>query len=159
MVWERDKNIWMWVAVAVQSLSPIWVFATPWTVAHQTSLYFTISRSLLWRMSIESVMPSISSSVIPFSSWLQSLPTSGSFLMSQLFASGGQSIGVSVLASVLSVNIQDWFPLWLTGLIFLWSKGLSRAIFNATVQKHQIFNVQPSLWSNSHIHTWLLEKQ
>ena len=102
--------------------------------------------------------PTISSSFVPFSSFLQSFRASGCFQMSQFFSSDGQSTGASAWASVLPMNIQDWFPLWLTGLIFLWSKGLSRAIFNATVQKHQIFNGQPSLWSNSHIHTWLLEK-
>ena len=98
----------------------------------------------------------ISSSVIPFSSCLQSFPASGSFQMSQLFASGGQSIGAS--ESVLLMNIQGWFPLWLTGLTSLQSKRLSRVFSNTTVQKHQFFCTQLSLWSNSHIHTWLLEK-
>ena len=102
--------------------------------------------------------PTISSSVIPFSSCLQSFPASGSFSMSQFFASGGQSIGVSASTSVLPMNIQDWFPLGLTDLISLQSKGLSRVFSNTTVQKHQIFSTQSSLWSNSHIHTWLLEK-
>ena len=88
--------------------------------------------------------------VIPFSSCLQSFPASGSFLMSQLFASSGQSIGASASASVLSVNTQDWFPLWLTGLISLQSKELSRGFSNTTVQKHQFFGAQLSLWSNSH---------
>ena len=100
----------------------------------------------------------ISSSVILFSSCLPSFPASGSFLMSQFFASGDQSIGVSASATVLPMNIQDWFPLGLIGWIFLQSKGLSRVFFNTTVQKHQFFSVQHSLWSNSHIHTWLLEK-
>ena len=89
--------------------------------------------------------PTISSSVIPFSSCPQSLPASGSFQMSQLFASGGQSIGVSALASVLSINIQDWSPLGWTGWISLLSKGLSRVFSNTTVQKHQFFNTQLSL--------------
>ena len=102
--------------------------------------------------------PTISSSVVPFSSCLQSLPALGSFQMSQFFASGGQSIGASVSASVFPMNIQDWFPLRWTGLISLQSKGLSRVFSNITVQKHQFFGVQLSLWSNSHIHTWLLEK-
>ena len=102
--------------------------------------------------------PTISSSVIPFSSCLQSFPASGSFLRSKFFASGGQSIGVSTSASVLPMNIQNWFPLGLTGLTSLWSKGLSRVFSNTTVEKHQSFSVQFSLWSNSHIHTWLLEK-
>ena len=99
---------------AGQSLSRIWLFATPWTAAHQASLSIGNSRRLLKLMSIESVIPSnISSSVVPFSSHLQSFPASGSFPMSQLFTSGGQSIGVSASASVLPMNIQDWFPLGL----------------------------------------------
>ena len=100
--------------------------------------------------------PTISSSVVPFSSCLQSFPASGSFPMSQFFASGGQSIEDS--ASVLPMNIQDWFPWGLTGLISLQSKGLSRVFSNTTVQKHQFFGAQLSSRSNSHIHTWLLEK-
>ena len=89
--------------------------------------------------------PTISSSVVPFSSHLQSLPASGSSQMSQFFASGGQSIGVSVLASVLPMNIQDWFPLGLTALISLLSKGLSKVFSNTTVQKYQFFSAQLSL--------------
>ena len=100
----------------------------------------------------------VSSSVIPFSSCLQSFPTSGSFQMSQLFASGGQNIGVSASTSVLPMNTQDWFPLGWTGWISLQSKGLSRVFCNTTVQKHQFFSAQLSSQSNSHIHTWLLEK-
>ena len=99
--------------------------------------------------------PTNISSVIPFSSCPQSFPPSGSFSMSQLFAWGGQSIGVSASTSVLPMNIQDWFTLGWTGLISLQSKGLSR-VFSTTVQKHQFFSAQPSLWSNSHICTWLL---
>ena len=101
--------------------------------------------------------PTISSSVVPFSC-LQSFPASGSFPMSQFLPSGGQSIRVSVSASVLPMNIQDWFPLGWTGWISLLSKRLSRVFSNTTVQKHQLFHAQLSLWSNSHIHTWLLEK-
>ena len=97
----------------------------------------------------------ISSSAAPFSSCPQSFP-SGCFPMSWLFVSGDQSIGAP--ASVLLMNIQDWFPLGLTGLISLQSKGLSRVFSNTTVQKHQFFSSQLSSWSNSHIHTWLLEK-
>ena len=82
----------------------------------------------------------ISSSVVPFSSCLQSFPASGSFPMSQFFASGGQSIGISASPSVLPMNIQDWFPLWLTSWISLQSKGLSRVFSNTTVQKHQLFS-------------------
>ena len=102
--------------------------------------------------------PTISSSVVPFTSCLQSFLALGSFPMSWLFASGGQSIGVSTSASVLPVNIQDWFPLGLTGWISLQSKGLSRVFSNTTVQKHQFFGTQLSLQSNSHIYTWLLGK-
>ena len=102
--------------------------------------------------------PTISSSVIPFSSCLQSLPASGSFQMSQLFAPGGQSIGVSASTSVLPMNTQDWSPLRWTGWISLHSKGLSRVFSNTTVQKHQFFGAQLSSQSNSHIHTWPLEK-
>ena len=100
--------------------------------------------------------PTISSSVIPFC--LPLLPASGSFPMSQFFALGGQSIGVSVSASVLPMNIQDWFHLGWTGWSSLQSKGLSRVVSNTTVQKHQFFGPQLSSQSNSHIHTWPLEK-
>ena len=102
--------------------------------------------------------PTISSSVVSFSSCLQSFPASGSFAMSQLSTSGGQSIGVSASEWVLPMNIQDWFPLGWTGWIFLQSMGLSRVFSNTTVQKHQFFGAQLSLQSNSHIHTWPLEK-
>ena len=98
--------------------------------------------------------PAISSSVVPFSSCSQSLPASGSFPMSQLFAWGGQSIGVSALASVLPMNTQDWSLLGWTGWISLQSKGLSRVFSNTTVQKHQFFCAQLSSQSNSYIHTW-----
>ena len=102
--------------------------------------------------------PAISSSVVPFSSCPQSFPASESFSMSQLFAWGGQSIGVSALASVLPMNIQDWFPLGWTDWISLQSKGLSRVFSSTTVQKHQFFGTQLSSQSNSHIHTWPQEK-
>ena len=101
--------------------------------------------------------PTISSSVNLFSSCHQSLTASRSFPVSWLFISGGQTTGASASASVLPMNIQDWFPLALTGLI-LQSKGLSRIFSNTTLQKHQFFSTQLSFWSNSHIHTWLLEK-
>ena len=100
----------------------------------------------------------ISSSVTPFSSFPQSLPASASFPMSQLLGSGGQSIGVSASTSVLPMNAQDWSPLGWTGWISLQSKGLSRVFSNTTVQKHQFFSTQLSSQSNSHIHTWPLEK-
>ena len=105
----------------------------------------------------DAIHPTISSSVVPFSC-LQSFPASESFPMSWLFASGGQSIGASASASVLPMNIQDWFPLGLTALISLLSKGLSSVFSNTTARKHQFSGVQPSLWSSSHIRTWLLEK-
>ena len=104
--------------------------------------------------------PTISSSVVPFSPCLQSFLAFGSFLMNHLCASGGQSTrtSASVSASVLPVNFQDWFPLGLTGLISLLSKGLSRVFSNTTVQKHQFFSAPLSLSSSSLIHIWLLEK-
>ena len=102
--------------------------------------------------------PAISSSVVLFSFCPQCLRASGSFPMSQLFAWGGQSIGVSASASVLPMNTQDWSPLGWTGWISWQSKGLSRVFSNTTVQKHQFFSTQLSLQSNSYIHTWPLEK-
>ena len=116
---------------SIQSLSCIRLFVIPWTAACQASLSITNSQSLLKLMSVELAMPSnhlISSSVVPFSSHLQSFPASGSSQMSQFFASGGQSIGVSASASVLPMNIQDWFPLGWTGGISLQSKGLSKSL-------------------------------
>ena len=116
---ERDST--------VQSLSRVWLFARPWTAARQASLSITNSRSLLKLMSSESVMPSKHLILCrPFPSSLQSFPASGSFPVSQIFPSGGQSIGVSASASVLPMNIQNWFPLGWTGWISLQSKGLSR---------------------------------
>ena len=100
----------------------------------------------------------ILSSVVPFSSCLQFFQVSGSFRISQLFTSGGQSTGVSASATVLPMNMQDWFPLGWTGWISLQSKGLSRVFSNTTVPKHQFFVTQLSLQSNSHVHTWPLEK-
>ena len=132
---------------------------TPRTTARQASLSITNSWSLLKLMSIEWwCHPTISSSVVPFSSCPQSLPASGSFPMSQLVTAAGQSIGFSASASVLPMNIKDWFPLGWTGWISLQYKGLSRVFSNTTFQKHQFFHAQHSLYSNSHIHTWLLEK-
>ena len=139
---------------SVQSLSRVRLFATPWIAARQASLSITNSRRSLKLMSIESVMPSSHFILChPFSSCPQSLPASGSFPMSQLFTWGGQSIGISALASVLPVNTQDWSPLGWTGWISLQSRGLSRFFSNTTVQKHQLFGTQLSLWSNSHIRT------
>ena len=99
----------------------------------------------------------ISSSVVPFFSCLQSFPTSGSFPDVSSLHQVVKVLESFTSASVPPMNIQDWFPLGLTGLISLQSKGLSR-VFNTTIQKHQFFSAQPSLWSHSHIHTWLLEK-
>ena len=129
-----------------QSLSHVQLFATPWNAAHQASLSITLSQSLLKLMSIESVMPSNHlTSIVPFSSCLQSFPASGSFPMSHFYTSGGQSIGVFASASVLSMNIQDCFPLGWTDLISLQSKGLSTVFSNTTVQNHQFFNAKISL--------------
>ena len=122
------------ILVVVQLISHVQLFMTPWTAAHQTSLSFATSKSLLKLMSIELVMSSnhlILSRPLLF---LPSLQASGYFLMSQLFASSGPSTGAS--ASVLPMNIQDWLPLELTGLVCLQSKGLSRVFSNTTVQKH-----------------------
>ena len=139
---------------SVQSLSHVWLFVTPWTAAHQASLSITNSWSLLKLISIESVMPSNHLIICHLlSSCLQSFPASGSFPVSQFFASGSQSIGALASASVLPMDIQGWFPLGLTNLIALQSKGLSRIFSNTTVQKHQFFGAQLSLWSSSHIHT------
>ena len=138
---------------SVQSLSHFWLFVTPWIAARQASLSITNSWSLLKLMSIQPSHP-----VVHFSSCPQSLPASESFPMSQLFAWGGQSTGVSALASVLPVNIQDWSPLGWTSWISLQSKGLSGVFSNTTVQRHQFFGAQPSSQSNSHIHTWPQEK-
>ena len=143
----------------VHSLSRVWHFATPRTTTFQASLSFTISWRLLKLVSMSQwCHPTISSSVTPFYFCPQSFPALGSFSMNWLFASGAQSTGVSALASVLQMNIHEWFPLGLIGLISLLSKRLSRVFSNTTVWKHQFFGSQPSLWSNSHICTWLLEK-
>ena len=143
----------------IQSLCRVWLFVTQWTAARQASVSFTISQKLLKLTSIESVMPSDHLVLCrTFSSCLQSVPASGSFPMCQFFTSGGQSIDPSASVSVLPMNTQDWFPLGLIGLISMQSRGLSRVFSNTSVQKHWFFGAQPSLWSNSHIHTRLLEK-
>ena len=145
--------------LCAQLLSRVQLFVTLSTAAHHASLSFTISRSLLKLCSVSQwCYLTISSSAAPFSSCLQSFPSSGFFLMSWLFTSGGQSIGASASASGLLVDIQDWFLLGSTGLISLLSKGLSQVFSSTTIWKHQLFSAQPSLWSNSHICTWLLEK-
>ena len=129
---------------SVQLLSSVWLFVTSWTAVCRLpcpsptpGAYSDSCPSGRWSY------PTVSSSVVPFSFVLQSFPASGSFQMSQFFASGGQSIGVSASASVLPMNIQDWFPLGWTGWISLQSKGLSRVFSNTTVQKHQLFGTQP----------------
>ena len=130
----------------VQSLSCVWLFVTPWTTACQASLSITNSQSKPKHMSIESVMPSNHLILCYPLLLLPSIfPASGSFQMSQLVASGGQSIGVSASTSVLPMNTQDWSPLGWTGWISLHSKGISRVFPNTTVQKHQFFSIQLSL--------------
>ena len=144
---------------SVQSLRCGWLFVTPWSAALQASCP---SPTPGWKPKLCPLSrwchPTILSSITPFSSCPQPFPASESFSVSQFFASGGQNIGASALASVFPMNIQGWFHLGLTGLISLQSKGLSRVFSNTTIQKHQLFNTQPSLWSNSRIHTWVLEK-
>ena len=146
--------------VVVRSPNCVWLFMTPWIAACQAFLPFTNSWSLAKFMSIELVMPS--NHLILFCPYLL-LPSISSsirvFPLNQLFISGGQSIGASALASVLSMSIQGWFPLRLTGSISLQSKGLSRVFSSTTVQMHQFFSILPSLWSSSHICTWLLQRQ
>ena len=144
---------------SIQLLSCVQLFLTPWTTACQASLSTTNSRVHPNPCPLSQwCHPTISSSVVPFTSCPQSLPASGSFPMSQLFSSGGQCIGVSASKSVLPMNTQEWSPLGWTGWIALQSKGLSRVFSNTTVQKHQFFGAQPSSQSNSHIHTWPQEK-
>ena len=136
------------ILISVQLL-----FATPWTTTLQASLFITKTHSLFKLMSIELVMPSNHLILCRRLLLLQSFPASRSFPMSQFFASCGQGIGVPASVSVLPMNIQDCFPLELTGLISLQFKGILRVFSNTIIQKHQFFSIQPSLWSNSHIHT------
>ena len=146
------------ISIVVQLLSHVQLFVTLLTAASQASLSFTISQSFLKLTSIESMMPSNHIILCSLFSCPQSFPASGSFPVSRLFVLSGQTIGVSASTSVLPVAIQGWFPLGLTGLIFFLSKELSRVFSSTTVQKQQFFSAQPSLWSNSHIHTLPLEK-
>ena len=142
-----------------QLLSCVRLFATPWIAARQASLSITNSQSLLNSCpSCQWCHPTISSSIIPFSSCLQSFPASGSFPTSQFFAPGAQSVGVSASASILPMNIQDWFPLGWIGWISLQFKGLWRVFSNTTVKKHQFFGTELSSQSISQIHTCPLEK-
>ena len=151
-----QRSLWQtWVMLfyipspfsSVQSHSWVQLFVTPWAVAHQrlpcpSPTPGACSDSCLLSQRCH---PTISSSVIPFSSCLQSFPAPGSFPVSQFLTSGGQTIETSASASVLLMNIQDWFPFGLTGWISLQSKGLSRVFFSTTVQKHQLFGPQLSL--------------
>ena len=140
--------------IVVQSPSHVQLSATPWTVICLAPL--TISQSLPKFMSIELVMPPNHLILCCPLLFLPSIfPASESFPLSQLFASGGQSIGVSASAPVLPKSIQGWFPLRLTALTSFLSKGLSRVFSNPTVQKHWLFRALPSLLSSSHIHIWL----
>ena len=156
-----EHSGWLYLCLfsSVQLLSHVRLFVTPRTAAHQVSLSITNSQSLLKLTSIELVMPSnhliLSSPSPPTFNLSQH---QGFFLMSQLFASGGQSVGTSASSSVFPMNIQDWFPLGWTGSIYLECKRLSQVFPNTTVQKYRFFGSQLSLLSNSHIHTWLLEK-
>ena len=173
---------------SIQNLSLHIIFVLSVTLKHLTFTYFTVQfnsvtqsyRTLRWhglqhaRLSCASPTPRTCSNSSPLSRWCHPashlilcyhllllpsvFPSIRVFPICPFFASDGQSIRASPLASVLPVNIQDWFPLGLTGLISLHSKGLSRVFSNTIVQKHQFFGTQLSLWSNSHIHAWLLEK-
>ena len=146
--WYRRAAI---TVVVVQSLTHVRLFRTPWTAARQASLSLTISRSLLKLMSIKSVMASNHLILCRSLLLLPSVsPASGSFPMSRLFESCGQSTGASASSSVLPTIIQGWFPLGLTGLISLLSKEFSRVFSNNTAQKHQFFGTQPSSCFNSH---------
>ena len=143
------------VVVVLWYLSCVWLFETPQTEACQASWSITNSESLLKLMSIESVIPSNHLILCcPFLLLPSIFPSIRVFSIEAV----GQSIGASASPSVLPVNIQGWFPSGLTGLISLQSKGLSRVFSNTTVQKHQFFSTQISLWSNSHVHIWPLEK-
>ena len=142
----KDREAWH---TAVHGVSKSRTRMSNWTESRVCSNSCPLSR---W------CHPTISSSVFPFSSRPQSFPASGSFPMSGLFTSGGQSIGASASASVFPVDIQNWFLLGLTSLIYLLPKGLSRLFSSTTVQKHQFFSAQCSLLFNSHMRTWLLGK-
>ena len=156
---QANSNLCTESLVIVQSLSHVQLFATPWTAERQASLSITISRNLLKLMSIESVMP--------FSHLILChplLPLHSIFPNIRVFSNESTLLirwpdyWASASASVFPVNIQDWFPLGSTALSPLQSKGLSRVLSITTDQKHQFFSAEPSLWSNSHLHTWLLEK-
>ena len=144
--------------VIVQSLSRVWLWAHGLQQARLLCLLPSPGYCLNSCPSSQWCHPTNSTSVVPFSSCPQLFPASGSFPNSQFFTSGSQRIGVSASASVLPMKIQDWFPWKLPSLISLLSKGLSRVFSSITVWKHQFFCVRRCLWSNTHNHTWLLEK-
>ena len=146
------------LSIVVQSLIYVWLFVTPWTVACQASLSFTISWSWLKLMSIESVTPSSHLILCRPLALPSTFPSIRVFSSESAFCIRWQSIGASASASVLTVNIQHWFPLGLTVWSPLLSKGLLRVFSSTTVWKYQFFSTQLSLWSNSHIHTGLLGK-
>ena len=158
ITYDQGKKVvnrqWLLMSLAVRLLSHVQLFATPWTLAHkafQSFMICSLSNSCQW------YYLTISSSATCFSFCLQSFPASGSFPMSQFFASSGQSNGALSPSSILPKIVPGWSPLGLTGLI-LQSKGLSRIFSSTTIWKHQFFGAQPSLWPNSHICTWPLEK-
>ena len=160
------KKIQRWpkyiFSIIIQFSSVTQSCLTPWDPVDCSTTGFPVHHQLpkLAHTHVHRVSDAIQIShpVAPFSSCLRSFQTSWSFSMSQPFASGSQSIGVSASASILPMNIQDWFPLGGTGWISLQFKGLSSVFSSATVWKHQFFSARPSLQSNSHTHTWLLEK-
>ena len=149
----------MGVNVVVQSASCVWLFVTPWTSIDQTSLSFPISWSLFKVMYFESVIPSnhiiLCCSLLLLPSIFPSIRVFSNESVLHIMCPKYWAL---VSALVLLMNIQGWFPSGLTGLISMLSKWLSRVFSNTTIQKHQFFVTQPSLWSNSHICTWLLEK-
>ena len=151
ITWPQDTP-----SIAVQLLSRVW----PYGLQNARLLYFLLFSRVCSNScpSSQWCHPTISSSVIPFSSCSQHFPASESFPMSWLFTSRGQSIGASASPSVLPMNIQGWFSLGLTDLISLQFTGVSRVFFSMTIWKHQFFSTQPSLWSKFHIYTWLLVK-
>ena len=153
--WEAHGTFFNIFISSVQLLSRVRLFVTPWTAARQASLSTSNSQSPPKPLAIESV---IQSNHLILCRPLLLLPSV--FPSIRVFSneSGGQSIGISASTSVFPMNTQDWSPLGWTGWISLQSKGLSRVFSNATVQKHQFFSAQLSLYSNSHIHKWLLEK-
>ena len=157
--WFQARQLQLLRISSVQLLSHVRLFVTPWIAARQASLSITISQSFSdSRPSSQWCHPAISSSVVPFSCCPQPLPASESFLMSQLFAWCGQSTGLSALALFFPKKSQGWSPSKWTAWISLQSKGLSRVFSNTTVQKHQFFGAQLSSQSNSHIHTWPMQK-